>query len=244
MKSPDAGCRVSGIKPVAPHTPIQYIIGSTDFCGYQFSVDDRVLIPRPETELVVEKAVDIINSGQSATRRLRILDLCTGSGNIAISLARKLSSGLTKDVTDCTILASDISDGALEVSSVNARSNGLGDRISFVKSDLFKYIGGLFDIIVSNPPYIARDEFATLQEEVLKEPHIALDGGPDGLVFYRKILSALPSHLERQGALVMEIGYGQLRRIRAIVEGGQFRITEVLKDINGIDRVVVVRWIN
>lgn len=222
------------MSPVAPHTPIQYIIGKTEFCGIDFAVDERVLIPRPETEHLVEKVIELAGGSD---KKLKILDMCTGSGNIAIAL--------TKSITNCRIVASDISEDALDVARCNAAKNGVSDRIDFVESDLFTNVLGSFDIIASNPPYIARPEFETLQKEVLREPRIALDGGDDGLWFYRNILSASTLHLKPDGHVVFEIGYGQLSGILDIIKKiGQFKLVEVKKDWRGIDRIVVVKWIN
>ncbi len=222
---------------VAPHTPIQYIIGKTEFCGMDFSVDERVLIPRPETELVVETVCEIVHRTSYIVHRPEILDLCTGSGNVAIAL--------TKRLTNCRIVASDISEDALAVARSNADRKCVADRIDFVKSDLFTDVKGSFDIIASNPPYIARPEFETLQKEVLREPRIALDGGDDGLNFYRNILSKSRLHLKPNGHIVFEIGYGQLNGIRDIIKNtGQFELTDVKKDWHGINRVIVVTWIN
>lgn len=228
--------------PVAPHTPIQYITGRAEFCGIDFAVDERVLIPRPETELVVEKVADLAMATEAD---LRILDLCTGSGNIAVSLMVRLCSPLTKSPTNCRMVASDVSEDALVVARCNAAKNGVSERIEFVRSDLFADLTGLFDIIVSNPPYIATPEFGSLQKEVLREPRIALDGGYDGLSFYRKILSESMLYLKPDGRIVFEIGYGQLDGIFKIVEKvGRFRVAEVKKDWRGIDRIVVAEWIN
>ena len=173
---------------VKPHTPLQYIIGKEKFFGLDFIVNEDVFIPRPETEILVNTVLDTIDtirntlnhslrSGSGQARdTIRILDLCTGTGNIAISL--------TKNTRNCKISASDISEKALDVARENARINGVHDLVDFVKSDLFSDISGKFDIIVSNPPYIARYEFKTLQKEVLREPVLALDVGEDGLDFY------------------------------------------------------------
>jgi release factor glutamine methyltransferase len=239
-----------GVKHVMPHTPIQYIIGHAEFCGLDLRVDERVLIPRPETELLVEAALDLLRRTPYSVRRTRVLDLCTGSGNIAISIARAMdgkldpepAEGLTKRASICTIVASDISDGSLDVARDNAMRHGLDGSILFVKSDLFDDIDGRFDIIISNPPYIAGPEFAGLQKEVLKEPRAALYGGEDGLDFYRRIASGAPAHLARGGRLIMEIGYGQRGMVVAIAEGAGFEVVEVVKDQAGIDRVVVARW--
>lgn len=225
------------IKTVEPHTPLQYIIGKTEFFGLDFAVNEDVFIPRPETEVLVKVVLDITYNLKLKTYNLRILDLCTGSGNIAISL--------TKNITDCKIVASDISDKALEVAKRNASLNGVSERIEFLESDLFENIKDRFGIIVCNPPYVARYEFKTLEKEVLKEPRIAIDGGEDGMDFYRRIVSQAPAFLKNGGYLVMEIGFGQLNFIRKIIEDTKvFKISEVKKDQNGIDRVIVAKWIN
>ena len=240
------------IKTVEPYTPLQYIIGKEKFFGLDFFVDENVFIPRPETEVLIETTLKIIDGlvihrrgvvveNQMTPRRcrdkLRILDLCTGSGNIAISL--------TKNMHDCKIVASDISEDALEVARENAASNGVSENISFIKSDLFNNIKERFDCIVSNPPYIARYEFKTLQKEVLKEPRIALDGGEDGLGFYRRIFLGAPQYLKRHGYCIMEIGFGQLPVIKEIIEKSRgFELLDVGKDQYGIERVIVSKWTN
>ncbi|MDP2929753.1 MAG: peptide chain release factor N(5)-glutamine methyltransferase [Candidatus Omnitrophota bacterium] len=198
------------INPIEPHTPLQYIIGKEKFFGLDFMVNEHVLIPRPETEVLVETALHTIDAIRNTQHAVRILDLCTGSGNIAISL--------TKNAPNCRMVASDISESALEVTKENARLNGVFDDVTFVKSNLFKDIEGRFDLIVSNPPYIARNEFDTLPKEVLKEPRTALDGGPDGLDFYRRIFLEAPRYLKNDGYCVVEIGFGQLQGIRDIIE--------------------------
>jgi len=226
------------MKTVEPHTPIQYIVGRADFCGMDIAVDERVLIPRPETELLVDAAIEKCSSISSAQYPIRILDLCTGSGNIAIAI-------LTKGITDCKIVASDVSADALEVARYNAQRYNAGSMIEFVESDLFNNLNGVFDIIISNPPYIAKDEFCTLQKEVLKEPHLALYGGADGLDFYSRIISESPPHLKKGSYIILEIGYGQAEDVVNIVEfGNNFKVVDIIKDFNGIDRVVTARWIN
>lgn len=229
------------IKSVAPHTPLQYIIGKEKFLGMDFLVNENVFIPRPETEILVNTALEIINAAQAKKAPVRILDLCTGSGNIAISIAK----GLTKSAADYKIFASDISDKALEVAMQNACLNGASDGISFIKSDLFKDIAGRYDMIVSNPPYIARCELKTLPKEVLKEPVLALDGGEDGLDFYRKIFLEAPAYLMNGGYCIMEIGFGQRAAIKEMIEGFKgFNLIDVKEDQYLIDRVIVAQWIN
>ena len=241
------------MKTIAPHTPIQYIMGKSEFCGLDFIVNEDVLIPRPETEILVETVIELVARDKRQETSPRILDLCTGSGCIAISLMVRLRSpsmpsrveALTKAITDCKIVVSDISEGALKIAEENAKVNGVFGRIDFIKSDLFKEIKGEFDIITANPPYIAKDEFYELQEEVLREPRIALDGGPDGLDFYRRIFRDAPRHLKNGGYCIMEIGYGQRDAVKEIIENsGIFKLIDVREDQYLIDRVVVARWIN
>ena len=225
---------------VKPFTPIQYVMGHTEFHGLDFLVDERVLIPRPETEILVDAVVDIIKGARGqgqGSREMRILDLGTGSGNIAIAL--------TKSTPDCRIIASDISEGALEVARLNARRHGVADRIEFVVSDLFDNIKDVFDVIVSNPPYIARPEFETLQQEVLMEPRVALDGGSDGLDFYKKIIAAGTKHMKPGSHIIFEIGYGQRKGICDIIENAAFlKVIKVTIDFNEIDRIIAAKWTN
>ncbi|MFA6079059.1 MAG: peptide chain release factor N(5)-glutamine methyltransferase [Candidatus Omnitrophota bacterium] len=226
------------MKLIKPYTPLQYIIGRTEFFGLDLIVNEDVLIPRPETEMAVEAVIGLAakNSREPAVS-CRILDLCTGSGNIAISL--------TKNISNCKIVASDISEAALDVARQNASLHAVSDRVEFVQSDLFGGIKGEFDIIVTNPPYIARNEFEGLQKEVLMEPHIALDGGEDGLDFYRAIVQNAAGHLKDGGNVVMEIGFGQSASIKKIVEGRKgFKVIDIKKDHNGIDRIVTAEWKN
>ena len=224
------------MKTVAPFTPVQYIMGSTEFCGLDIKVNEDVLIPRPETEILVSVVTDLVNNSQPTVRSKRILDLCAGSGNIAIALTKKLS--------DCKIVASDISEKALAIARENAESHQAGS-IEFIKSNLFYDLNGLFDIIVSNPPYISGPEFAELQEEVLKEPRIALYGGEDGLDFYRRIFGAAGKFLNDGGYVAVEIGYGQAGAIKDICENVEgFKVAEIKKDLSCINRVIVAKWTN
>lgn len=221
------------MKAVKAFTPIQYIIGQAEFCGLAIEVDEQVLIPRPETEMLVECALRCMSAGRGGA----ILDLCTGSGCIAIAIA----AGLTKRANHFTILASDISAAALNLAARNARTHGVGVAIEFIQSDLFERIHGAFDIIVSNPPYVSRDEFPGLQPEVLKEPRLALDGGDDGLNFYRRIARDASVHLTGEGRIILEIGWGQREEVCRILRENGFVVTDVKKDHNGIDRVIIAK---
>jgi release factor glutamine methyltransferase len=225
------------MKPIKPFTPLQYVMGRMQFFGLEFEVNEDVLIPRPETEVLVQTVLDIVKGSGFQVPGTRILDLCTGAGNIVISL--------TKNLTNCKIVASELSDGALRVARRNADLNGVADKIEFIKSDLFESIDGKFDIIASNPPYIARHEFPSLQKEVLMEPRIALDGGDDGLDFYRRIIEAAPEHLKDGGYIAMEIGYGQAPLIKKMIESKKgFEFIEVKEDQYVIERIVVAKWKN
>lgn len=220
--------------------PLQYILGKAEFMGLEFKVTPDVLIPRQETEILAEKVTEIVR--QLPCRPIKILDLGTGSGCIAISLAKFLPNA--------EISAVDISSRALAVAKENARLNKV--EIKFIRGDLFNAMHrGLspFDLIVSNPPYIPTAQIGSLQPEVRHEPSIALDGGKDGLDFYRKIISGCEKYLSECGLLIMEMGFGQRDEIGNIFqEVKNFRIREIIKDYNNIDRVIVAqkkkRWIN
>lgn len=224
------------MKTIEPFTPVQYIMGHTEFCGLDIKVNEDVLIPRPETEMLVEVVAGLVHSQQSIVHSRSILDLCTGSGCVAIALTKKLP--------DCKIVASDISEKALALAGENVKIHR-AEWVKLIKSDLFSDIEGHFDIIVSNPPYVSGLEFAELQEEVLKEPRVALYGGEDGLDFYRRIFSVAGKFLTDGGCVAVEIGYGQARAVRSICEAVKgFAVADVKKDSNGIDRVIVAKWTN
>ena len=207
--------------------PLWYIIGDTDFCGYTLKVDERVLIPRPETEELVMMAVAAAEEGHN------ILDLCTGSGAIAIATYKELE----KAGRPVRMAAVDISGEALELAKENAELNQAD--ILFIQSDLFSRIRGRFDLIVSNPPYIPTAEIKKLQREVKDfEPRLALDGGADGLEIYRKIASEAPKYLTRGGMLLMEVGAGQAAEIVKMFRGNSYAI--IVKDFNGVDRYVKI----
>jgi len=215
--------------------PLQYIIGRQEFWGLDFVVTPDVLIPRPETELVVESALKI-NANMS--RQVTIVDLCTGSGCIAVSLAKKLE--------ESRIFATDKSGKALIVARENARNHGVSERIRFLEGDLFQPleeldIRGQVDIIVSNPPYVRSGDHRTLQPEVRDyEPAIALFAGPQGTEMQQQIISAAPAYLKRHGVLIMEMGIGQSKTlIRMVMEIGEYHAPEVYKDLAGIERVIV-----
>ncbi|MFA4991550.1 MAG: peptide chain release factor N(5)-glutamine methyltransferase [Candidatus Omnitrophota bacterium] len=221
--------------------PIQYIIGKTEFYGLDFTVNRNVFIPRPETELLITEIMG--SPSHNVTRSpVRVLDLCTGSGNIAVSLARMMP--------EAGITATDISREALNTARENAAYNKVHDRIKFLQGDLFDAIGNesidnnnKFDIIVSNPPYIRTGEIRLLQKEIGFEPAIALDGGDDGLEFYRRIAVKAPLYLKKGGVLFLEIGLGQSKDIINIFNiTGKFKLNKTEKDFNEIERVLVLSF--
>ena len=216
--------------------PLQYLLGHQEFWSIDLKVDPRALIPRPETELLVEHALLLIGetSSQGAPS---VLEIGTGSGAISIALA--------KERKDLSIVATDISGEALLLARENALLADVLSRIQFIQGDLFAPLRRLgkrepFDLILSNPPYISRSEIRDLAREVKDfEPIVALDGGEEGLDFYRKILSAAPSYLKKGGWLLMEVGQGQGEKIsERIMTEGQFHRPELVQDFSGIGRVV------
>lgn len=203
--------------------PLWYILGDTEFYGYKIKVDERVLIPRPETELLAELAIKTVEDGN------KVLDLCTGSGCIAIAVRREV-----KD-KEITVTAADISAEALELAKENAKANLA--EIKFIESDLFEKVRGKFNLIVCNPPYIKSEDLAGLQSEVKDhEPVLALDGGKDGLDFYRRLAAEAPKHLVRGGTLLMECGAGQAQEIVKLFN--KFDYTMISRDYNDVERFV------
>ncbi|MBQ9081681.1 MAG: peptide chain release factor N(5)-glutamine methyltransferase, partial [Clostridia bacterium] len=206
--------------------PLWYIVSDTSFCGYTIKVDERVLIPRPETEILVENAVQNVKTGA------RILDLCTGSGAIAVAIKKICGE------KNITVTAVDVSEEALSLAKENAEANQA--KITFIQSDLFENIQGKFDVILSNPPYIARAEIEELQKEVKDfEPRLALDGGEDGLDFYRRIGEEFDKYLAADGFMLLELGMGQANAVKALFEQRGAK-TEIIKDLAKIDRILKV----
>ncbi len=216
--------------------PLQYILEHQEFWSIDFKVDPRVLIPRPETELLIEQCLPIL-SGISLKRSPSVLEIGTGSGAIAIALA--------KEVRKILLIATDISRDALVLAKQNAESAGVQDRIKFLNGDLFGPLyppegKAPFDLILSNPPYITRPKIDTLAKEVRDyEPRIALDGGEDGLAFYRRIVPEASFYLREGGWLLLEVALGQSEIISEMIEeGGNFFKPESIPDLSGIGRVV------
>lgn len=211
--------------------PLQHITHRQEFMKMDFYINENVLIPRPDTEVLVEEVIQIAKKINAK----KILDLCTGSGAIAVSLA--------KYIKDSQITATDISEEALKVAELNAKKQKVDKQIAFLQSDLFEDLPKeKYDMIVSNPPYIKKEIIKTLEKEVQKEPHIALDGGYDGLDFYRKIIHQAYEFLKYKGYLCLEIGYDQKIDVMELIEKEEKYIeTYGKKDLYGNDRVVVTK---
>lgn len=221
------------IRQRAEHIPLQYITGVQEFMGLEFTVNKHVLIPRQDTEILVEEILRDLHDGS------RILDMCTGSGCILISLLNYSN--------DCQGLGVDISPEALGVAGENAARllSGKQDdtKIIFQESNLFEKVEGSFDILVSNPPYIRSDVIPTLMEEVrMHEPLLALDGAQDGLFFYREIILQGKQHLMNGGKLFFETGYDQGEAVKELMEAAGFVNVEIVKDFAGLNRVVYGRY--
>lgn len=220
------------IRKRAMRIPLQQLTGEQSFMGLYFQVNQNVLIPRQDTEILVEEALKELHDGYD------ILDMCTGSGCILISLLRYSN--------DCHGIGVDLSEAALDVAKSNAERL-LAEKTEegrvpavFLQSNLFEKVEGQFDLLVSNPPYIRTDEIETLMPEVRDhEPRMALDGEADGLFFYRKIVEECPAYLKRGGTILFEIGFDQAEEVKALMEQGGFHEIRVVKDYAGNDRVVV-----
>jgi release factor glutamine methyltransferase len=216
--------------------PIQYILGKTEFMGFVFKLSPDVLIPRPETEILVEAVINKVTKSQGC-KVTNIFDIGTGSGCIAISLAKIL--------TGVKITALDFSQKALKVARDNAQLHNVASKIKFICGDLFsggKFKAKSYDIIVSNPPYIVSDEIDNLAPEIQYEPRMALDGGKDGLDFYRRIICGSLEYLKNDGLLILEIGFNQGGALKNIFQKHKdFEIIEIIRDYHGIERVVLAR---
>lgn len=207
----------------AVHVPLQHLLGYQDFMGLRFQVNGHVLIPRQDTEILVEEAMRYLHDG------MRILDLCTGSGCILLSLLHYSN--------DCEGIGVDILKEALQVAAQNAEA--LGIKADFLESDLYEKVTGKFDLLVSNPPYIEREIIPTLMEEVREyDPYIALDGGEDGLDFYRRIIGGAQDYLNRGGQIFLEIGSEQAQAVSELLREAGFKEIDVCRDFAGLDRVV------
>lgn len=208
--------------------PLQYILGKQYFMGLEFIVNENVLIPRADTEILVYEAIKELEN----IKKPKVLDMCTGSGCIAISLA--------KNVKNAEIFAVDISSEAIDVARENSKINGTD--VKFIKSDLFEsIIDTQFDMIVSNPPYISKEEMGKLEKDVLNEPHLALYGGEDGLDFYRSISEKAVNYLKTSGFLIFEIGYLQGEGVKNILAELKYKNIKTVKDYSGNNRVIIAQ---
>ena len=211
--------------------PIAYIVNNREFMGLDFYVEEGVLIPRPDTEPLVEEVIELVKGKEN----LKIVDIGTGSGAITVSLA--------KYIKDCQVYSLDISDKALSIGLKNAISNKVEDKINFIKSNIFSGIedkGLELDVIVSNPPYIRRADIETLHTQVKDyEPYIALEGGEDGLDFYRDITRESVKYLKDKGILAFEVGHDQAEDVSEILKHNGYTNIYTKKDLQGIDRVVI-----
>ena len=219
------------IQKIIEGTPLQYITNYQEFMKLPFYVNEHVLIPQPDTEVLVEEVIKRVGKEEGLT----ILDIGTGSGAIAISLATYLKSQLEM------IIGSDISEDALQVAKENARKNNV--EIDFIKSDMWENIPKvLFDVIVSNPPYIASKVIPTLEVQVQKEPILALSGGKDGLLFYKRILKEAFLYMRPNGYLCLEIGYDQKESVIEIAkQQKQYDQIEAIQDLSGNDRCIIMK---
>ena len=207
------------------HKPMQYILGVCEFMGLDFKVNSHTLIPRGDTEILVERAIEIVKKNNYNS----VLDIGTGSGAIAVSMAK---------YTNTHVDAVDISEGALKTAIENGSNNGV--NVNFFKSDLFSEVNEKYDIILSNPPYIEKDVIETLEPDVKDyEPLSALDGGNDGLDFYRRIINDIDSYLNKNGCVIFEIGYNQGDKVSKLLSEKGFENISVEKDLSGLDRVVI-----
>jgi release factor glutamine methyltransferase len=216
----------------AAREPYAYIVGRQEFWGLEMAVSPAVLIPRPETEVVLEAALDLVSDKAA---RLRAVDACTGSGCLAVALARELSKA--------RVVATDVSAAALDVARVNVARHAVTGRIGLVRTDLLAGLRGPFDLIVSNPPYVPTDEIGRLQPEVRShEPVTALAAGADGVLFIRRLLDQSGTRLRPGAVLVFEFGFGQARAVSELVSMHfELRLEELRRDLQGIERVAVVR---
>jgi len=222
------------VKKRATHYPLQYLLGETEFYGYKFLVDEGVLIPRPETEILVDTVISYIK--QSNKNNWNVLDIGTGTGIIPISISKYFSNTQNKIL----FVATDISKTALENAKKNIELHHI-QNIQLIQSDTSKDLSGKFDIIISNPPYISEKQFQNLQKEVKNfEPKLALFGGEKGLTYYQKILQNAENFLNKDGKIFFEIGANQKEDMEKIIHEFNYKIIDIIKDYNDLYRVLVL----
>lgn len=224
------------VKERGRRVPLAYVLGSQPFLGLEIKVTPAVLIPRPETEVLVERVLDTVRERFARDAAPHIVDIGTGSGCVPVALAKRLPAAV--------LYATEIDERALPVARENARRHGVSHRVRFLREDLFKPLGRAApwaDIVVSNPPYVPTAEIAGLEEEVRREPRLALDGGPDGLRAVRAIASQAPTVLKPGGWMLLEFGDGQAAQVLEILGRAGFRDAEVLRDLAGAERFARAR---
>ena len=223
------------IEQVISGKPVQYITNEQEFMNLKFYVDENVLIPQPDTEILVEEAIKTIDEIRPE-KNIKVLDLCTGSGAIAIAI-KKYAEDAKKQIE---VYASDISEEAIKIAEKNAKRNDV--HINFILSDMFQKMEEKdFDIILSNPPYIETQTISSLSKEVQYEPHMALDGGEDGLEFYRVIAENAHEYLNKNGSILLEIGYNQKKKVMQIFEEAKkYSNIRCIKDLSDNDRVIKI----
>ena len=208
--------------------PLQHLLGTVEFFGRKFRCDARALIPRPETEQLVEKVLAEVGNPAA-----RIVDVGTGSGVIALTLALERP--------EASVTAVDVSRQALALAGENAALHGLSERVDFLESDLLAGVAGPFDVIVANLPYIATGEMAGLSSEVRRDPVLALDGGDDGLALVSRLIELAPVFLSAGGVLALEIGHDQAGRVESLLAANNYRDIKILRDYQGIERILIAR---
>lgn len=219
------------IEEIIKGKPVQYITNNQEFMKLNFYVDENVLIPQPDTEILVEEVLKNIKIKQN----IEILDMCTGSGCIGISLA--------KNIENAKVTMLDISEKAIEIAKKNAIQNSVENKVKLIKSDMFENVKEKFDIIVSNPPYIKTNIIQTLDKQVQNEPHIALDGGKDGLNFYKILIKEAPKFLKKEGKIFLEIGYDQKQEVENLAkQSKKYKKIETIKDLSQNDRVIILTY--
>lgn len=218
------------IEKIIQGIPMQYITNAQEFYGLNFYVNENVLIPQPDTEILVENVIQIAKKENKS----KILDICTGSGCIGISIAKNLEN--------VEVTLSDISKDALEVVKKNVKEKNILNKVEIVESNMFENIKDIYDIIVSNPPYIETNTIKELSKQVQHEPIIALDGKEDGLAFYRELIKESPKYLKKDGFLCMEIGYNQKEKIINLLKNNnKLSLIKTVKDLGENDRVVICK---
>ncbi len=217
---------ITGVHKLKKGLPLEIIIGHSEFFNSKILVNKYVLSPRPETELLVEKAISVIKEKLKSTSIVKVLDICSGSGAIGISLKKELGDNIILDSADISKKAIDLAKKSAAINKVN---------INFIKSDMFSNIVEKYDVVISNPPYIETNLIKTLEKKVQKyDPYISLDGGKDGLDFYRVL--AKNEHIAKDGVMLLEIGFDQAEKVLELMK--DFRKKEVIKDLEKNDRII------